>query len=429
VRNLEEGDAFSQAVRVRLLGSAVTACVALALPAGGAAGQIVATRAVPASMAVDGAGRAFLVTGGRVRSAATGARFGSARTVVRASGGDRIVDAGVAAGGSGVIFVQDADHEVLAASFGAHGKARTPVVVSEGTADFAASGVAPSGAAIVVWFRHREDRRWRLEASVREHGGAAFGPAEPLSGFVRRACCTNVSAAIGSRGDAIVTWSSTARASVWAALRRPGQSFHRARRLVAVAADAPRAFVGAGGAAAVIYSTQHVPRAAADGLQLRRSTSGGRFGPAEHVNPGGGLTIADVAITPSGDVSVAWADQVHGANVHLSEAAAGGPLCPTAELGTNAAPRRLALAVDDGRAAVAWSERGASGRRERVVGATRPARAAPFGPPAALGRRWRAAEPELVRLVPGGGALVLWTGSRYGPPAARRTALAVTRLA
>jgi hypothetical protein len=343
------------------------------------------------------------------------------------------MDAGVAAGGSGVAFLQSRGRTVRVVAFGARGRVGTPVAVPSrgGDADFAASAVAGSGAAVVVWFRHRGDGRWRLEASIRDAGAAGFGRGEPLSGFIRRACCTSVTAAIGERGDAVVTWSSTARSSVWAALRRPGRGFRSAQRLTAAASDAPRAAVGAGGAAAVIYSTQHVPLRASDGLQLHRAASGGSFGSAEHVNPGGGVTIGDVAVAPDGDLTVAWLDRVHGARVHVSDAPATERLAASAELGTDVSPRALALATDDaGRAVVAWSQRTPSkgSYREQAQAATRPATTAPFGPPTALGHPWRAAEPQLAHLVPGGGALVLWKGSRYDGPTARRTALAVTRL-
>jgi hypothetical protein len=401
-------------------------------------------RAGADQIAVDGTGRAFVVspTGAdrlvgaasvRLRSAAPGGRFGPWRTVVRAGRGDRVMDAGVAADGSGVAFLQSRGRTVRAAAFGARGRAARTVAVSSrgGDADFAASAVAGSGAAVVVWFHHREDGRWRLEASIREAGATGFGRGEPLSGFVRRACCTSVTAAIGERGDAVVTWSSTARSSVWAALRRPGRGFGRAQRLTAAASDAPRAVVGAHGTAAVIYSTQHVPLRASDGLQLHRAAGGRSFGPAEHVNPGGGATIGDVAIAPDGDLTVAWVDRVHGAHVHVSDAPATGSLAATTELGTDVSARALAVATDDaGRTVVAWSQRaeGDGSYREQAQAATRRAAGAPFGPPAALGRPWRAAEPQLARLVPGGGALVLWKGSRYDGPTARRTALAVTRL-
>jgi hypothetical protein len=394
-------------------------------------------------VAVDRTGRAFEVTPSagdrsasfssvRLRSAAPGRRFGPWRTVLRAGRADRVMDAGLAADGSGVAFLQSRarpERAVRAVAFGARGRVARPVALSPpgGDADFAASAVAGSGAAVVVWFRHRDDGRWRLEASIREPRAPAFGPGEPLSGFLRRACCTSVSAAMGERGDAVVTWSSTARPSVWAALRRPGRGFRPAQRLSAAATDAPRAVVGAGGTTAVIYSTQHVPLRGDDGLQLHRAASGSRLGGAEHVNPGGGVTIGDLAVTPNGDVTVAWLDRVHGARVHVADAPATGPLAATAELGTDVSPRSLAVDADDGgRTVIAWSER--AGRSERATAAIRPATGAPFVPPTPLGHPWRAAEPQLARLVPGGGALVLWKGSRYTGPTARRTALAVARL-
>ena len=405
----------------------VLASLAVPTSAGAATNEVVATRDVGAALAVDDLGRAFVVTprprersaafgSVRLSAAAPGERFGRSRMVLRAERGERVVDTGVDAAGRVLVVMQGA----RGVGVGPH-----PHAISPPGADFAASAVARTGAAVVVWFHHRDGGRWRLEASVRRRGGAAFAPAEPVSRFVRRACCTSVSAAIGERGDAVVTWSSTARPSAWASLRRPGQRFGRAQRLSREAADVPKAVVGADGTAVVLYSTQHVPRRPSDGLQVHRS-GGARFGAAEHVASGGGVTSADAAVAPSGALTIAWTDAVHGASVHVSEAARGGPLTPVADLGTNVAQRALAVASDaSGRAVVAWSER--SGRHERATAAIRPAAGAPFGPPVALGRSWRAAEPDLARLVPGG-ALVLWRGSRYGPPAARRTALAVTRL-
>ena len=282
-----------------------------------------------------------------------------------------------------------------------------------------------------MWFRHRGAGRWRLEAATRAPGARSFGAPEPVSAYVRRPCCTAVSVAIGERGDAVATWSSTVRPAVWAALRRPGERFGRARRLAADASDAPRAVVGAGGAAAVLYSTQHVPLRAGDGLQLHRASPAGAFGPAEHVNGGGGVTVADAAVTPAGRVLVAWCDRVHGPRVHVSEAAPRAPLAAGAELGADVRPKRLAVAADDaGRAVVAWSQpaSAAAAHRERAVAALRPAGGAPFGTAVALGSPWRATEPTLARLVPGGGALVAWNAARYGGPARRRSALLVTRL-
>jgi hypothetical protein len=345
-----------------------------------------------------------------------------------------VIEAGVAADGSGVIAVQAVrpmHRRVQAVRFDARGRVGRAVTVSSGdAADLAALDVARSGAAAIVWFRHRRGGRWRLEAAIRQPRAAAFGPAQPVSAFVQRPCCTSVSVAIGERGDAAVTWTSTSRPGVWAALRSPGHAFRRAQTLTTNSSDAPRAVVGPGGTAAVTYSVQHVPPRRDDGLQLHRAVRSGSFAPAEHVNPGGGVTIGEATVTPGGHLLVGWIDEAR-ASVHLSEAASGGPLVDGGELGTNVAPGGLAMAADDdGRAAVAWPQLVSTdpAPRERAMAATRPGHDAPFGPAVALGRPWRAARPEMVRLVPHGGALVIWKGARFGARARSRTALAVTRL-
>jgi hypothetical protein len=341
------------------------------------------------------------------------------------------VDAGVAADGSGIVVLQRA-RTVRAVAFGADGRVgrSSPLSARGARADFAASAVAPSGAAIVVWYRHRGAARWRLEAVTRAPGATRFGAPRPLSALVRRPCCTSVSVAIGDRGDAVATWTSTARPAVWAALRPAGRGFRPPQRLAGDAAGVPAAVVAAGGTAALTYSTQHVPLRATDGLQLHRAAPGGRFGAAEHVNPGNGVTVAAAAVTDAGRVLIAWRDRVRDARVHLSEALPGQPLAATAQLGGEVTADHLALAADDGgRAIVAWSQRAPTGAlREQVLAATRPAAAARFGAPTALGRPWRTAEAGLARLVPGGGALVAWNAARYGGPAQRRSALLVTRL-
>jgi hypothetical protein len=411
--------------------------------------QVIAARNVGADVGVEGDGRAFLVSpvaphssarlsSVRVRSAAPGALFGPWRTLLHTGRSDRAVDAAVAADGSGVIVLQSdtrPHRRVRVVTFDAQGRVRPGVVVSRGDrADFAALAVARGGAAVVVWFRHRGARRWRLEAVVRQPGAAGFRPPQPLSRFMRRPCCTSVSVAIGDRGDAVATWRSTVRPAVWAALRKSGAEFRRPQRLAGESSDDPRAVMGAGGTAAIVYSVQRVPLRAGDGLRLHRAVSGGAFGAAENVNPRGGVTIGEVAVTPAGQVLVAWVDRADseaGARVRVSEARPAGALVDSGEFGTKIAPRALAVAAeDDGRAVVAWSQRVSSepSYSEQAVAATRQGHAPGFGPGVALGQPWRTAEPSLARLVPGGGALVVWTGSRFGPPRLRRTALVVTRL-
>jgi hypothetical protein len=431
------------------------ACAALgglALPgaawlahAAGRSQQFIAAGDIGADLAVSDDGRAFLVTLAarrdsgrsvvvRVRSAAPGAGFGPALTLRRFRALRRDVQAGIAADGSGVIAiraVRETHRRVEVAGFDARGRVGRAATVSRGdAADLAALDVARSGAAVVVWFRHGQGRRWRLEAATKKSGSAGFGPATPVSGFVRRPCCTSVSAAVGEGGDAVVTWTSTSRPAVWAVVLGPGQGFRRPQMLTSNASDAPRAAVGAGGSAAVLYSVQRVPPRPRDGLQLHRAVRSGAFGPPEHVNPGGGVTIGEATVTPGGRVLVGWIDGAR-ASVHVSEATPGGTLVDAGAVDTKVGPGRIAVAADDdGRAAVAWTQLVSTepAPRARAVAAVRPGRGAAFGRAVALGGPWRAASPEMARLLPHGGALVVWRGARFSGPARRRTALAVTRL-
>lgn len=388
--------------------------------------------AVPADLAVDQAGRTFVVarTTSSVawRAAAPGEALGPWRTLLRTRRAQRPVRAAMAADGGGVIALQSGAlprRRVRVVSFDSRGRAGRPRVVSRGRrADLAALAVAPRGAAVVVWFRHRPDGRWRLEAAVREPGAAGFGSPRAVSAPQRLPCCTAVAAAISERGDAVVTWRSTLRPAAWAALRAGGARFRPPQRLAPEASDAPRVAMGADGTAAVIYSLQRVPLRPGDGLRLHRAPRGGSFGAAEVLNPGGGVTLGNLTVTRTGRTAVAWIEPA-GAQVRMSEAGPRMPAGAGAVLGAGAAPRAPVVAVDDdGRAAVAWATRVPFRRSvaERPVGALRPALAG-FGAPAALGSPWPIAEPRVVRLGPGAGAVVLWTGAGQ-----RRAGLTISRL-
>jgi hypothetical protein len=421
--------------------------LALPAPASAAREQVIAVRGAGAQLAVDEAGRAFLVSPSarrdvrplpwvRLRAAAPHAGFGRPRTLVRSRRGDHAVDAGVAADGRGVVVLQSVRggrRRVRVVAFGPAPAVGRPVAVSRGrgSADFAASAVARGGAAVVTWFRHRSNRRWRLEAAIREPGARAFGRPVALSAFARRSCCTAVSVGIGANGAVVAAWSSTSRPGAWVALRGPGRGFRAPERVAVDATAVPRVVVGANGTAAVLYGVQHVPRRPADGPQLRRVASGGPLGAAEPVDPSCRASTAEAAVTPAGRVLVACVDEPaasRSARVRVFEAGPGELLQASGDLGAHVVPRSLAVAADDhGRAVVAWAQRIAGGP-QRAVAAMRGGRGAPFGAPVALGRPWTAADPLLGRLVRGGGALVVWRGSRPGGAARRRAAIAVTRL-
>ena len=376
---------------------------------------------IPVDFAVDQTGRTFEVaqtpSSVALRVAEPGESFRPWRTLLRTRPAQRPVRVAVAADGRGVIAHQSGvsgRRRVRVTGFDARGRVGRPRVVSRGgRSDLAALAVARGGAAVVVWFRHRPDGRWRLEAAVRDPGAAGFGPPRAVSPVQRVPCCTAVGAAIGDRGDAVLTWRSTLRPAVWAALRAAGGRFRPPQRLAPESSDVPRVAIGANGAAAAIYSSQHVPLRPGDGLRLHRASSGGAFGAAEIVNPRGGVTLGNVTVTRAGRTAVAWIEPTT-ARARLSEAGPGMPLAPGAVLGADVAARAPVVAADDeGRTVVAWTARAPSRRSldERVVAATRAASTAGFGPPVALGAPWPVAAPRAVHLTPGAGALVLWTGT------------------
>jgi hypothetical protein len=409
---------------------AVVTALVWPMHAQGATLQVITHRAAASDMALDHDGTASLVISRRsvvwLRRAAPGAPFGPSKTLVR----DYAVDAAVAVDGSGAIAMQRA-RSVEVMTFGARGRVgRSSVVSRRRTADFAALAVARGGAAIVVWFRHGRARRWRLEAAVRRPGARAFAAPEPLSRFLRLACCTHVSVALGERGDAVAVWRSTARPAVWASLRHAGDRFGPPQRLADDASDVPIAAAGADGTAAVMYSRQRVPARGGDGLRVHRAARDGVFGAAEIVNPGGGVTFGDAVVTPAGRLLVAWVDPST-ARVGVSESAPMGPLVDAGSIATGAGPRAPVIAAsDDGSAVVAWSQQVPSGPwySEQAMAATRAANGTAFGPAMALGSIWRVAEPRAVGLVAGGGALAAWSGSQFGPARPPGELLAVTRL-
>ena len=229
-----------------------------------------------------------------------------------------------------------------------------------------------------------------------------------------------------------MTWTSTSRAAVWAAMRDPGLGFRGPQMLT----------VNAGSMRPVRRWAPGGPRrssTASSTCRPARATASSCIEPSgavhsvrpEEVDPGNGVTIGEATGTPGGRVLVGLDRPSASEPCTCSEAAPGGPLVDAGELGANVASARVAVAADDdGRAAVAWSELVSTEPmpRERTVAALRPGGGAPFGRAVALGRSWRAPSPVTARLLPDGVAMVVWTGDRFTGPARRRTALAVTRL-
>ena len=262
----------------------------------------------------------------------------------------------------------------------------------------------------------------------------AFGAPQPLSAVrAARRAVRSVSVAIGDRGDAVAAWRSTSDPALWTALRRPGESFRPAQRLAEDSSDDPKVAVGGGwnGGGALQPATRAAARrrrAATAASRARRRVRRRRTGPQPRRR---------------GD------DRRDGGHRIRPRASSRGSIPPGARVRTrvggrtgSAADRHransalrwlrsdLAVAADDGgRAIVAWSEPRVGGARvprasPRPCG--RPRRERRSARASRWDRRGAPAEPKLVRLVPGGGALVAWTGPIASTRA--RAATAVTRL-
>ena len=263
-------------------------------------------------------------------------------------------------------------------------------------ADFAASAVAPSGAAVVVWFRHRGAGAGAWRPRPRAPGRRAFGAAAAALGLRAAAVLhERVRRDRRARRRRRDVELDRARPPYGRRCAAPAARFRRRSAWPRDASDAPRAVVGAGGAAALVYSTQHVPLRASDGLQLHRAARRGRAsGAAEHVNPGGGVTIAEAARHPRRPRAASPGATRCTARASTSpRPGQGEPLAGTAELGSRR--EREAHRAGGRRRRTRGRRLVAAGLtappcRERAVAALRAAHGRALRPPAvALGRPWR----------------------------------------
>ena len=127
-------------------------------------------------------------------------------------------------------------------------------------ADFAASAVASSGAAVVVWFRHRSAGRWRLEAATRAPGARRFGAPERS----RPSCAAHAARACPSRSGRAATRSrrgAPRRAPRSGPRCAPGAALRHGRSGWPPTRATPRGGGRLGGAVAL--TLQHPARAAA----------------------------------------------------------------------------------------------------------------------------------------------------------------------
>jgi hypothetical protein len=368
-----------------------------------------------------------------LRRARPGAAFGAPVRLARQSRIDRAACAGVAGDGTGIVVLERArrphPRRVRVRNFhaeGAAGPART-LSAPGGTARHVACAVADSGAAVVVWLQHEGGGRWHLEAAVRDPGKATFNPPVAISGHVKGGG-TGAEVAVGDRGDVLVGWydqdGREEKRPPALVVRPAGAAFGATRRLSSrFGGGRLHLAVGARGHGVMAYSAaENDHRVAVYRLEPGAPDAGNPQPLGQSPFEGRGGAIA-VSLAPGGRLMLIWEQaptSTADAEIAVFEAEPDAALRQVAVLGSDVSESGFTAAVgDDGRALVAWAEhtsdRGPGGTaQERPFAALRPSSGAPFAAQTVLGKPHLNTAPYAARLVPQGGALVLWGAFESG---------------
>jgi hypothetical protein len=250
--------------------------------------------------------------------------------------------------------------------------------------------VAPDGSAVAAWQWH-DKSGWRVQAAIRRPGQARFDkpqtispPAPTIKGRQQRPW---INVAAGTGGRAVVTWQ-------------------------------------IGGDYTLPESSLHVLTAGADGV----------FGSDQELAGAGGLAAVGLAISPAGDVQVAYLDQHYSghegpSSLRVANGVAGGELSSPVVLsrggkGTSSGAQIAATFAQDGTATVAWAKPGDNYEQGGTLEVfTRP-RGGAFG---AAQQIASGAQGIALASGPGSAAVLSWMRNSPGPVNLRWAVHAATR--
>jgi hypothetical protein len=406
------------------------------LPGSASAGQLLERSTVVPALRVLPDGGAALITSYdpdddasppelRLRRAAPGGAFDGGVLLGRANFGPEV---GLAADGSGVVLTSGAG----VASFTPDGAVGPVTRLSPSGERAFPDGVyvAPSGAALALWYEGSRRREQRLTAAVRDPGAAQFGPPQRvLSGPSGHFAI----AGVGDAGDAVILSTRSGSSRYFAAVRRPGGAFGPPQWLSRRSSGGMRAAIGADGTIVVAHYVRTPWRdyERYDAAVRRAAPGAPRLGPARVIDRRGLREPWDLAVAPNGRILFAAVRDVRrSSRLEVWDAAPGGPLALTGIAGRAVVSQEIAVDVDGaGRAVVAWSQnaprRGDPTAYGRMMAARREAIGTPFTQPEPLhDRSYQSTDPYDAALAPGGAALVAWSTF----PAARDSAAGVTWL-
>lgn len=250
-----------------------------------------------------------------------------------------------------------------------------PLTVADPYEKVWAGGLSGDGDAIALALRKHKPTQ-RIRATFVTAGGTRSGPVTISD---RSHSATQPQLDVAADGTAVAAWQWHDRAG-WraqAAIRRPGEPrFDKPQTLSppgpTLAGTQQRPWIhvaaGIGGRAALTWQiggSFELPEAPLHVLSAGASSA---FGSHRRLADAGGLADVGLAVSPSGDVQVAYLDAHFSGHegpsrLHVSQGVAGGSLSDPAILstggkGTSSGPQVAAAFSQDGTATVAWARPG-----------------------------------------------------------------------
>ncbi|HEX4363066.1 MAG TPA: hypothetical protein VHZ75_00835 [Solirubrobacteraceae bacterium] len=237
------------------------------------------------------------------------------------------------------------------------------------------AGLAADGDAVVLTIR-RHTPTQRIRATFVTAAGARSGPMT-ISDQAHSATAPQLDVAADGTAVAAWQWHDRAGWRVQAAIRRPGQArFDKPQTLSPPAPTIHRnqqrpwiqVAAGNGGRAVVTWQLGGSSDLPEYPLHVLSAGTGSVFSADQALAGAGGFADVGLAVSPSGDVQVAYLDEhfmghVAASSLRVAQGVAGGPLSSPVVLsagghGTSSGPQVAAAFSQDGTATVAWAKPG-----------------------------------------------------------------------
>lgn len=311
-----------------------------------------------------------------------------------------------------------------------------PITVADPYERVWTADMSPAGETVVLTLRKHKPVQ-RVRATLVAPDGTRSGP-KTISDHAHSATAPQLDVAADGSAVAAWQWHDSTGWRVQAAIRRPGQPRFDKPQTISVPAPTIKGrqqrpwinvAAGTGGRAVVTWQIGGDYTLPESSLHVLTAGTDSTFGADQQLGDAGGLADVGLAISPAGDVQVAYLDEHfsgHEAPVklHVSNGPAGGSLSDPVVLstggkGTSSGPQIASAFSPDGSATVAWAKPGDEYERGGALEVfTRP-RGGAFGAAQQLAT---GAQGVVLASGPGSSAVVSWM---HGTSSPQRLAWAV----